>query len=493
MLKMDRAHVVRHKIEVVGKSIRAVALELHHSRNTIQKYLQAPSPVRQAYSPRTRLVQDEVRPRIDALIAAWKTNTTDKQRITAARLHAALVEDGCQVGLTTVTDYVRELKLKGREVFIPLVWIAGDAAEVDFFEVTVDLASERIKVWLFLMRMMFSGKDFVWLYRRADQISFLDAHVRAFEYFGAVPTRAIYDNLKAAVTKIVLPQRELSARFVALTQHYLYEPCCARPYQGHDKGGVESRGKGIRLAHMVPIPQGDTLEEIARTLLNKVELQGQQRRDQSRDNQTPAERFVHELPRMINLVPQRFEARQTQLCTASRSAKVKVNRAWYSVPSSWASRDVTARIGVEQVELRCGQEVVEAPVQPSGGSYIGYRHYLPELARKPQAIRQVAGPLLEELGAPFGQLWRLLVDAYGPRDAARRFARVLKAIVEQGEDKVARRVAHALQSDSLEELHLTAPQSEPPEVPLPEGLDEVDIETVAASSFDTLLGGGWHE
>jgi len=56
MLKMDRAHVIRHKIEVEGKSLRAVALELHHSRNTILKYLKTPSPDRQAYSSRTRVV-----------------------------------------------------------------------------------------------------------------------------------------------------------------------------------------------------------------------------------------------------------------------------------------------------------------------------------------------------------------------------------------------------------------------------------------------------
>ena len=81
---------------------------------------------------------------------------------------------------------------------------------------------------MFLMRLVYSGHDFIALYDRCDQISFLDGQVRAFEDFGAVPQRVIYDNLKPAVKK-VLPDRELSVRFVALAKHYLFEPCFARP------------------------------------------------------------------------------------------------------------------------------------------------------------------------------------------------------------------------------------------------------------------------
>jgi hypothetical protein len=32
---------------------------------------------------------------------------------------------------------------------------------------------------------------------------------------------------------------------------------------GHDKGGVEARGKGIRWQVVVPIPSGESLDEIA--------------------------------------------------------------------------------------------------------------------------------------------------------------------------------------------------------------------------------------
>ena len=88
----------------------------------------------------------------------------------------------------------------------------------------------RQKAWLFLCRLMFSGRDFGWIYERQDQISFLDGHVRAFAHLTAVPARLAYDNLRPAVTRILVGgERALTARFAALASHYLFEPCFCRP------------------------------------------------------------------------------------------------------------------------------------------------------------------------------------------------------------------------------------------------------------------------
>jgi hypothetical protein len=60
-----------------------------------------------------------------------------------------------------------------------------------------------------------------------------------------------------------------------------------------------------------------------------------------------------------------------------------------------------------------------------GQRSIDYRHYLSELARKPQAVRQVLPELLRNLGDPFPAIWDQLHAAHGPREAARLFAKVL--------------------------------------------------------------------
>ena len=106
--------------------------------------------------------------------------------------------------------------------------------------------------------------------------------------------RCIYDNLKAAVKRrLGLGQeRELSGRFLALCSHYVIEPCFARPGEGHDKGGVEARGKNVRLQHLTPVPCGASLAQIAGRLVEDLDAAAAARR--IRQGGTVAERFPEE-------------------------------------------------------------------------------------------------------------------------------------------------------------------------------------------------------
>lgn len=80
----------------------------------------------------------------------------------------------------------------------------------------VEVGGERRKAWEFLLRLMYSGREFAWLHGHCDQLAFLDGHVRAFAYLGGVARRCAYDNLAAAVRKIVGARREFTGRFLAL-------------------------------------------------------------------------------------------------------------------------------------------------------------------------------------------------------------------------------------------------------------------------------------
>ena len=162
MLRMAQVHVIRHKVLVEGLSIRQVAREMGISRNTVSKYLEEAEPIRSEWS-RRKPVLESVGPRIDQLLTEWRGRTTPKQRITGTRIHRQLREEGYNVGTTTVRTYLREKRRQTAEVYIPLVYRPGDMAQVDFFEVTVEEDETTHKAWKFLMRLMYSGRDFVWL------------------------------------------------------------------------------------------------------------------------------------------------------------------------------------------------------------------------------------------------------------------------------------------------------------------------------------------
>jgi transposase len=117
-----------------------------------------------------------------------------------------LREEGYEVGVTLVRDHMRERHRRQGEVYVPLVRRPGDEAQVDFFEVTLEVGGEHRKAWKFVMRLMYSGHDYVRLYERQNQLVFFDGHVRAFGHFGGVPWRIIYDNLALAVQRVQFPR-----------------------------------------------------------------------------------------------------------------------------------------------------------------------------------------------------------------------------------------------------------------------------------------------
>ena len=148
-----------------------------------------------------------------------------------------------------------------------------------------------------------------------------------------------------------------------------------------------------------------------------------------RDGKDPQALWDEECQGMLPLPSRPFEARRTALTSVSSKATVQVEGGLYSVPSTWARLDLAAHVGAEDIRLACrGEELVVRRERP-GGKRIQYRHYLPELARKPQAVRQGAPELVAEMGEPFGRLWSMLVGRYGDREAARVLARVLGAVV----------------------------------------------------------------
>lgn len=489
MLKVDQVHAIRHQVLVQGRSRRVVAREMGVSRNTVRSYLERPEPVRVEVQPRPRPVLELVQPRLEQLLEEWSTRTTAKQRITGTRLVRQLRDEGFSVGTTLVRALLRERRRQQSETYVPLVHRAGEDALVDFFEVVVDIAGERRKGFMFVMRLMHSGKDFAVIYERQDQVSFLDGHVRAFEHFGFVPQRIVYDNLSAAVRKIVMPKRELTERFAALVNHYSFEPSFARPGEGHDKGGVESRGRGIRLQQLTPIPAGASWEDVSQSLLARLDADAEHRRDAQ--GRTVAERFLEDRAAAKALPPTRFEARKVVPVTVSRTATVQVEGAWYSVPSTWKHLDATAFVAPADVTVTCRGQSRVKPRQRFGQRAIAYRDYLPELARKPQAVRQVAPELLAELGEPFGRLWELLVQAHGAQEAARVLARFVGAVHEHGEEPVRQAVVAAMQAGRTDLLSLAALMT--PRriecVPVPDALAHHEIEVARAADYDFILGG----
>jgi transposase len=166
--------------------------------------------------------------RCRAIIDAWREEDQTrprKQRHTAQRIYERLRDEHGYAGsASSVRRYVASQKVGQGEVFMPLYFAPGEEAQVDWGEATVIEHGRERKVQLFCMKLCHSHVVFVRACERTNLESFLDGHVRAFAFFGGVPKRIAYDNLKSAVIYVGRGrERRLNRRFVELRSWYLFD------------------------------------------------------------------------------------------------------------------------------------------------------------------------------------------------------------------------------------------------------------------------------
>ena len=166
---------------------------------------------------------------IDAILAEDKLRPA-KQRHTAKRILERLrAEHHYTDGYTIVKDYVRSSKVGSQEMFVPLAH-APSEAQADFGEALVVIAGVEQKAHFLAMDLPHSDDGFVAAFPGETTEAFQQGHALAFEYFGAVPTRILYDNTKIAVARILGgEERTKTKAFLELQSHYLFADKFGRP------------------------------------------------------------------------------------------------------------------------------------------------------------------------------------------------------------------------------------------------------------------------
>lgn len=392
--RVEQFEQIRRDRRVEGLSIRELAVRHGVHRRTVRQALgSAVPPPRKIYPPRARPAIDPYREVIDG----WLIEDQDaprKQRHTARRVWERLVaEHDATLAEVTVSRYVAvrrvELGIVDIEVFVGQEHLPGAEAEVDFGEFESFLAGAVVKIWMFVMRLSCSGKAFHVAYGNQAQEAFLAGHVAAFDYFGGVPGRIRYDNLKPAVSRVLTGRdRDESDRFIALRSHYGFESffCVPGKDGAHEKGGVEGEIGRFRRRHLVPLPKITTLAELAE-LIAAGDIADDQRVITGRP-MTVGKAFAIEQPTLMPLPVEPFDPRVEESRRVDQRARVSIRQCHYSVPARYAGRRMTVRLGATTVEVLDGGKVVATHVRALGRyvQVLTLDHYLEVLARKPGAL-----------------------------------------------------------------------------------------------------------
>lgn len=432
--EIDREKI-RRAFYLEKKSIRQLAKEAGCDRKTIRRML-SPDPARtpSLASHREAPIFGPYQQRVEALLLQSE-QLPPKQRYTSHRIFEVIREEGYQGSESTVRHAISDLKKKKAtpEVFLPLEFDPGQDAQVDWGVAWVDLAGQRQKVQLFLMRLCYSRRTFAMTFPTQKQESFLFGHVQAFQHFGGVPHRISYDNLGTAVKltfektgKAGRPRREVQA-FVAFRSHYLFSSHFCTVGEGHEKGQVESSVGYTRRNAMVPLPQARDYADLNRQLLERC-FQEDHRRV-SREVVTIGEAWEQERHYLLPLPPSDYECCDLKIAhlTPYSQATYETNR--YSVPVLRARREVTLKAYPFTVEIWDGMQLLARHPRcyEREQDIFDPLHYLPLLEQRPGAF-DYAKPLKhwrKGWSASYHQMLQHLRQTWPEGRGVQEFVRIL--------------------------------------------------------------------
>ena len=440
---MEQWSVIRRRVLQEGVSKRQILRETGMHWLTLEKILTNSRP------PGYRMQELRDRPKLGRYVDRIRDilqsdkEVPKKQRHTAKRILERLQAEGYAGGYTMVKDVVRELRRTTREVFMPLVHRPGEA-QVDYFFALARLGGKLEKVAIFLMALPHSDAFFLMCTPRECTETFWEGHIRAFEFFGGVPSRTSYDNSKIAVRSIIgVHQRKLTDGFLELASHYLFDYHFCTVRRPNEKGLVEGTGKYARLNFLVPVPDMADYDELNAYLLQRCE-DDLDRRLRGHTG-TKRERLEEDRAAFGALPEAAFDACRKASTRVNSLSLVRFHGNDYSVPVRYGHHPVTVKGYWDRVVICRGPEEIASHRRLWGKEATAYdpRHYLPLLERKPGALDH--GRPLQGLELPecFGVLRRRLENDRG-HDGTKDYITVLRLLENHATGRVAAAVEKAL-------------------------------------------------
>jgi len=447
-----------------GMPIREIARRTGLSRNTVRKYL-ASKVIEPAYPPRkspSKLHEFE------ATLTNWlfrESRRHRKQRKTLKQLHRDLMSLGYTGSYDRVAAFARgwrqaqqEASLtSGKHVYVPLRFAPGEAFQFDWGEDYIKIDGVSTKLQIAHFKLCSSRAVFLRAYMTQSHEMLFDAHFHAFQAFGGVPQRGIYDNMKTAVDKVGRGKhRQVNKRFRAMVSHYLYEAEFCNPASGWEKGQVEKAVQDARRSLWHEAPSFKSLHELNQWLHDRCIDLWQETPHPEMKARSLADCLLDERSEMMP-VPPCFDGFIEHSKRVSSSCLIAFEHNRYSVPASFANRVISLRVYPQRLVIVAEARVVAEHVRVfsrdkgggTGKTLYDWRHYLMVVQRKPGALRN--GAPFAELPDSFRQLQARLLKRPG---GDREMADILALVLLHDEPLVERAIEKALELGEPSKAHV---------------------------------------
>lgn len=434
---------IRRERRLHGTSITALAQQFGVHRRKVRLALESATPpvrkIPERKSPKLEPFKDVIDQWLRDDLAAPR-----KQRHTNKRVWDRLVDEcgAGELGYSTVRDYLSvrrpQIAAEGgrviKDAHITQTYRPGEQAQVDFGDIWVMLAGKMTKCALFVFRLSFSGRGWHRVFPGGSQEAFLEGHLGAFVELGVPTVHIRYDNLKAAVKKVIYQghrSRIESLRWTEFRSHIGFDAFYCLPGKGgaHEKGGVEMQVGYFRRNYLVPVPVVDSLEEL-NARLARAELVELSRRIRGREN-TIGQDYEIEAPFLGRMPEEPFETGTLLTPRVDRNSMVNVRRHQYSVPVRFIGRRVRVVLRAAEIVVYDRRTEIARHRRDAArdGCTLVLDHYLETLMRKPGALAGSTALEQARRGGVFTtaheRLWQAATLRYGEIEGTRLLIEVL--------------------------------------------------------------------
>jgi transposase len=224
------------------KSVRAIALELGVSRESVDRVIDRKSVVLGIERCARPSMLDIFRPKIEELLK-------NDPKIHANTILHRIRDEGYSGGYTILKELVSAKRVRispKKQAFFKIDFPVGQTAQVDWGEFK-NAFGDGLDVHCFVMVLCYSRLIYIEFTRSEKFEDFIRCHENAIRYFGDLLTEAYwYDNLPTAVSERMGPLTRFNARFFAYAGHHHFVPHACNVGKGNEKGRVEDGVKYIR-------------------------------------------------------------------------------------------------------------------------------------------------------------------------------------------------------------------------------------------------------
>jgi transposase len=346
-----------------GFSCSEIARRLHIDRRTVRGRIVDPESINR---PRKAVIRPSKVDPFRETIAAFLEEDPEYR---ASCIYDRLKRGDYDGGYELVKRVVRSLKAEqSRKAYIRFETEPALQAQVDFGEFAVEQPDGSIKkYYVFALILGYSRMLYGELLERCDMVSFLEAHIRAFETLGGVPFEILYDRMRNVFLRQLAGKTEFTQSLVNLAVHYGFVPKVAPAYAPWVKGKVERPFDFLREGFWrgyLFMGLGTANRDLTAWLSEKAE------RVHGTTNERVDVRFEREKPYLLSLPPHPCDVSERIGRTVGKDCIIRVDGNRYVLPHKLVGEKVLARRRGDTLRIFDNDRLVVTYTIPQGKGHL---------------------------------------------------------------------------------------------------------------------------